>query len=170
MARNKSEVSYKFKINFKDADNSNRDIKDSSTKTMVKKAVGDYLVEETLKRVGEGKTGISKGKYNKTLTKDYKKEKGKISSSKISNMELHGNMLDQLKSEPYRDGVEIAIKGDEAPKAFAHHTSYRGHKFIKDRNTYKREFIPNKDQKYMAKIVKEVDAIVESFREDSGDE
>jgi hypothetical protein len=152
MARNKSEVSYDFKIDFGDIEN-------EKIREQIKKEVGDFLIEETLKQVGEGKTPISGGTYNKKLTSKYAKEKG----TNLSNMELDGDLLDALTYEITSNGVKIIISGDQAIKAFAHHTSYRGHPTIKDREKYKREFIPNKDQSYKKDILKEVEAIVEGY-------
>jgi hypothetical protein len=156
--RNKSEVSYQFKINMDGID-------DEDIKEEIKKEVGDFLIEETLKQVGEGKSPIKGGTYNKKLKKEYAKEKG----LNLANMELDGDLLDALTYEITTNGVKIVIRGDQAIKAYAHHTSYRGHPFIKDRESYKREFIPNKNQEYKKDILDEIENIVEEYKENGED-
>lgn len=107
------------------------------------------LYDLVLKDTASQRSAVS-GMPWKGLSKAYRKEKSKIAPG-IANLELHGDMLDALKTKPYRDGIEIGIyDSNEALKADNHN------KFsAKSRGTNlpKRQFIPNKGEEYRKGIL-----------------
>jgi hypothetical protein len=161
MARNKSKVSYKLKLDLSDVNVDDRE--------KVKKKVGKLLLDKTKQYLKDGKTPISNGTYRKTLTKSHRNAKLSKGQPGYSDMKFTDEMLRDLKvkTKPNSKIIEIGIEGEEAAKTFAHHTSYRGHPTIKNRSKYKREFIPNKGQKYKRNILSEVNRIID---EHSGEE
>jgi len=107
-------------------------------KEEVKARIGEVLSNEVNRYLKRSETPVNDGEFLKPLSKEYAKRSGK----RNSDMFLDGDMLAQLTFEQYRDGIDFGIfDPDEAIKAYAHHTSYKGHPTIK-RTDLKRQFIP----------------------------
>ena len=150
-----SKVTYKIKL---DTDGLSR-----SEKKRVKDEAGEYLVDSILEYVSKGSSPVSGGQYKRSLSKEYKKVKSKISSSGIANMELYGDMLDSLTYKRTRDGVEVGIfDTEQAKKADGHnHSGVFGTSKLP-----KREFIPKPGQTFKPKINKELNQIIEEAKEE----
>lgn len=138
--------------------------------TKAKKEVGNFLVNEILRSVGNGRSPVE-GESFRRLQKDYaKREKG---GSRLPNLELDGDMLSKLKAigvskkDPF---LEVGIFGRaEAPKADGHNQiSEEAKSWARrtDRTQYKRRFIPDSDQDFKPKIQKGVNDILNSYREE----
>lgn len=131
-----------------------------------KKEVGDYLVNQILREVGNGNSPVKDEGRFKKLTKKYaKSEKG---GSTLANLELDGDMLEALKSEN-KAGNKIwtGIKGSQAPKADGHNQisdEAKAWASRTDRTKYKRRFIPDEGQTYTPKIMKGIDEILSGYR------
>lgn len=131
-----------------------------------KEEVADYVIGEILSYVGEGTSPVASGKFKKSLSPEYKKIKGELSSSNFANMELHGDMLDALESKN-RSGSKVAVgifDDDQAPKA-AGHNHFPGYNESK---LPLREFIPKPDQKLRRDIVSGIKSILKDYEDDEG--
>lgn len=133
-----------------------------------KREVADYLVEETLRYVGNGGSPVENepDKWLK-LKKDYaKKVHG---GRRLPILEVEGDLLEALKAEVL-DGnkIKISIEGTEAPKADGHNQISEEAKqwaARTDRAQYKRRFIPDERQGYKQKIENKIDRILDGYRE-----
>ena len=131
-------------------------------KAEVKSEVADFVKESILDYVGEAKSPVN-GRAFKGLSKDYKKVKGKLSSSRIANLELTGDMLDSLDYQIYRDGVEVGIfDSQEALKADNHNKFSSASKRTA---LPKRQFIPNKGESFTRDIESEIGEIIKRVTE-----
>jgi len=126
-------------------------------KERVKEEVGNFVKESILNFVGEAKSPVT-GRQFKGLTKDYKKRKGKLSSAKIANLELTGDMLDSLEFEQYRDGIEIGIFDEQQAQKADNHCKFSA--ASKKTPLPPRKFIPTKDEKFTSRIETEVQKII----------
>lgn len=132
-----------------------------------KKEVGNYLVNEILRSVGNGKSPVE-GEAFKKLTKEYaKKEHG---GRRLPILELEGDMLAQLKAKNTtgaKDKIDVGITGKEAPKADGHNQlSGEAKRWAArtERQEYKRRFIPSEKQKFKSSIRNGIDDILSGFR------
>ena len=76
-------------------------------KKMLKKEIGNYLIEQTLQDVGSQKSPVT-GRQFKQLSKNYRDFK-KSKAAPLANLELTGDMLDAFKFKEKRSGIEIGI-------------------------------------------------------------
>jgi hypothetical protein len=124
-----------------------------------KRDVGEFVVNSILDRVGEGKSPVGKERtYFKKLNRDYaKREKG---GDTLPNLELFGDMLDSLKFEDHKAGIEVGIfEEKQAPKAFNHNT-------VKSKSNPlpKRKFIPDPNGKFRRDIESGIRDILGEYR------
>lgn len=112
-----------------------------------RREIADYVLDEVLNYVGDGKSPVKNGTWKRSLTPEYKKRKAELSSELFANMELTGEMLDSLEVTVRRDGkLELKIEGDQAPKADGHN-NHSGRSPLPAR-----EFIPKKGQTFKRQI------------------
>ena len=127
-------------------------------RTKVKKEIGDFVINETLRDLEGGKSPVKDAPYFKRLNKAYaKEEKG---GNTTPNLELDGDMLDAFKSKNTKAGIEIGIFGSkQAIKADGHNTGFEGHPTLAGKGL-KRQFIPTTDGKYKQRIEREIKQII----------
>jgi len=134
-------------------------IKDPALKDKAANEIADYLKEQVLSFVGDGKSPVAGyGKF-KALSSDYKNEKKKIAGNTNPNLELHGDMLDALNVEVDGSLVSLTIEGDQAEKA-------DGHCKLTGRENAAlpmRRFIPGAKESFNKSIQSGIDAIVEKY-------
>lgn len=125
-------------------------------RTEVKQQVGEFIVNETLRAVAEGKSPVS-GESFKRLSKKYADEE-KL-GDRTPNLELEGDMLSSLKFEKRKgDAIEVGIfSSREVPKADGHNN------FSGDSSLPRRRFIPKDDQEYKRDIKSGIKRIVRQF-------
>lgn len=137
----------------------NLDLTRIKNKSDVKNQVGQFIVEEILLRVAEGKSPL-KGtpKWKKLNSKYANKEKG---GSRNPNLELEGDLLDALEFKSLKGSqIEIGIfKKAEQGKADGHNN------FSGESKLPLRRFIPKDDEKFYRKITKGVNEILEENRQ-----
>ena len=85
----KTKVSYKLDL---EDEFNKKDIAPSKRKTL-SELVGVALLDEMVSYLDRGVTPVSKGKYKKSLDKDYKAAKVKAGGKSYSDMQLEGSML-----------------------------------------------------------------------------
>jgi hypothetical protein len=135
------------------------------SRAAAKQDVGDLLIEEILRAVGDGKSPVQ-GENWKKLNKEYADEfKG---GDTTPTMQLFGELLDSLKSKPSSGNkIKIGHFRDEgqAPKADGHNQlSLESQLWASKISFPKRRYIPNEGQKFKASIMREVKDILDSYR------
>lgn len=147
------------KVTFKIPLRLNNELKGVNDPDKVKKEIGDYLVEEILDHVGEGRSPIT-GRGFKGLSTKYKKLKSEYSSSTIPNMELTGDMLDALTFKLVTGGVEVGIFNSHEAKKADNHNKFSS--ASKSTNVPQRRFIPKSgEDNFKRSILDEVARIIE---------
>lgn len=129
-------------------------------------AVADYVKESVLSSVGAGESPVSGGKWKRELSKAYAKEKGKVSSVKFSNMELHGDLLDSVDVLQKGKKLRLTVGEDQMDKADGHNN------FSGKSKLPPREFVPNakRGQTFKRDIISGIKKIVSEFEdEDTSD-
>lgn len=126
----------------------------------LKESVGTFLVESILEDVSKSKSPVKDGEFKASLSPAYKKKKQEISGSTSANMELYGDMLNALKFENKRDGIEIGIFDSQQALKADNHNKFSA----KSKKTAlpKREFIP-KTQGFREGIKKGIADIVAEY-------
>jgi len=133
-------------------------LKGIPNKSEVKTQVGNFIIEEILLRVAEGKSPLKGTPTWKRLGKNFaNKFKG---GNRTPDLELEGDLLDALISKNRRgDEIEVGIfKASQTGKADGHN-NHSG-----DSNLPLRRFIPDEDEQFYQKITKGIEEIVESNR------
>ncbi len=133
-------------------------------KTQIKNEVGTYIIEEILSNVSKGKSPVDGQSWKASLSPKYAKQKSKISSATIANMELHGDMLDSLEFKKRSDGVEVGIFDYEQAQKADNHNKFSSSSM--KTKVPKRQFIPKDRQRFKAEIMREVNRIIDYYKED----
>ena len=138
----------------------------ANKKNAAKTEVREYIENEILRSVQAGISPVKGEGRFRTLDKDYaKKEKGGV---RTANLQLEGDMLDDLKSKNIKgDAIEIGIRGKNAPKADGHNQisgEAKAWASKTKRTKYKRRFIPADNQKFADKIVRGYNSILDEYR------
>ena len=138
----------------------------SSDKDAIKQEIAEFAIDKILEDVSKSKSPVDNSKF-KALNKDYKKEKSKIAMP-VPNLELHGDMLDALSSEPYRAGVEVGIFDyDQAQKSDNHNKFSAKSKRTK---VPQRQFIPKKGEQLRPGIMRQLKTVARQMIEELKDE
>jgi len=125
----------------------------------VKREIAEYLKEQILLNVGKQQSPIAGEKWPNLKKGPYRdKVKPDIAGNTRANMELRGDMLDQLDYEITDDGVEIGIYGSEAWKADGHNKLSGA-----TNKTPKRRFIPKKGQNFDRGIQENIENIIKDY-------
>ena len=126
--------------------------------------IGEYLTQAILESVGGAKSPVKGGAYKRSLSKDYKKIKGKISGSKIANMELYGDMLDALEFKATGDTMEIGfLKGGDQLQIDKADNHNKFSAKAKKTKLPERSFIPKAKQTFKKSITDEIRDIVSNY-------
>lgn len=96
-----------------------------------------------------------------------------VSGGKWKSAKKDGSTSVLLEDGDLRDAIEARIKGnfidvgvfdeDQAPKAYAHNTGYKGHEHIPN-GKYFRQFIPEEDQSFTRDIESSIRDVIKSFK------
>ena len=131
-----------------------------SDRTSVKKEVGEYVIDEILSFVSEGKSPVIGEKRNfKKLNTDY--AKAEKDGDRNPDLELKGDMLDALTFKNTKKGIEVGVfKKKEVPKADGHNN------FSGQSKLPTRRYIPKDSQKFRKSIQDGVTQILNEFKVD----
>jgi len=149
------------------------DLKDIpvNKRKIAKDDVREFLLNEVLRAVGDGKSPVSGEGSFKRLTKPY--ADGEKQGSRLPNLELEGDMLQALKTKNKKGSdISIHIKGSQAPKADGHNqlsSEAKSWAALNNRTKYKRRFIPADNQTFKRTIMKGIDSILSEYRESQKD-
>jgi hypothetical protein len=130
-------------------------------KSEVVDSVKDYILEQVLLHVAEGKSPVAgHGKFKK-LDKDYAERKdeegGTVLAGRGSNLELTGALMSSLKITKRGNKMTLTVERDQQDKADGHNN------FSGDSKLPIRRFIPfaEEEETFNAKIIEGVRKIVE---------
>jgi hypothetical protein len=130
-----------------------------------KRDASDFLKNEILRRVQDGRSPVQGEGRFKRLEKDYAKDqKGGV---RTANLQLEGDLLDSLKDHSRAsDRIDMGHKGKEAPKADGHNQlSGEAKAWASKKNYPKRRYIPDDKQNFTSSIRKGIDRILDEYRE-----
>lgn len=131
-----------------------------------RKAVADFVLEEVLSDIGDGRSPVSNGNWKRSLSKSYKPIKAKRSSAGFANLELSGNMLDSLEVRT-RDGsnkLSLQVEGAQAAKADGNNRGTYGSS--RANLSRAREFIP-RGRKSLKKDIREgIARVLKEFKDE----
>lgn len=137
--------------------------KDKKKKAQALEEIADYVNGEVLAHCGDGSTPIQGGQWKRSLSKEYREKKAEISGVTYANMELYGDMLNDLETvHTNGNKLSLQIVGENAPKADGHN-NHSGKSPLPPR-----EFIPKKGQTFNSKILRGIRAIAEEFSDGEG--
>lgn len=120
----------------------------------VAEEVGNFLVEQTLIAIEQEKSPVSGEGTFKALSPEYAKLKKREGGTPKPNLELSGDLKDQIDFKPTKNGVIVGVFGDRAPAADGHNNLSGKSKLPK------RRFLPNEGQNYKKEIQVEVNRII----------
>lgn len=122
--------------------------------------IGDYTVTSMLDYIGEGKSPVDGRSFKKLSEKYADREKG---GSRVSNLELDGDMLDALEFEISKGKLKVGIfDEDQAIKAYGHQTGFEGHPWLEGKAPARR-ILPEKGEEFVGRIKSGIDDIIEEF-------
>lgn len=118
----------------------------------IKKRIANLVLEEVLTSVGQSRSPVAGEGWKATLSAAYKKVKSKVSGNTKANMELYGDMLDELECIVNSSGkLELRIQSSsEAPKADGHN-NHSGMSALPQRR-----FIPDQGQTFKRDIINKI--------------
>lgn len=124
-------------------------------KEEISSEVGDYLKEQILLSIDRLSSPISGGKFKTKLSKQYANEKEKMGGRPVPNLQMTGEMLDQLDYKTTSNGIEIGVFGDSALKADGHN-NLSGESKLPER-----QFLPDIGDKFKSDINAEIEKIIQ---------
>ena len=113
--------------------------------------IEDFVLEQVLLHVGESKSPVAKGAFQKKLSPEYRKKAGKS----VANLELSGDLLDNLKVVRSGNKLTLQNDGDEAGKSDGHNNHSGKSKLPA------REFIPKEEGTFKRAILRGIKEIIE---------
>lgn len=116
--------------------------------------VGNFLVEQTLIALEQEKSPVAGEGAFKALSPEYAKLKKREGGTPKPNLELSGDLKDQIDFKPTKSGVIVGVFGDRAPAADGHNNLSGKSKLPK------RRFLPDAGQNYKKDIQTEVNRII----------
>lgn len=124
--------------------------------------IQDFVKEQVLSYVGEGKSPVQGGPWKRSLSPEYKKEKSKVSSATFANLELSGDTLDSLDVRAVNSetiSLEIANKAQAGIAEGNNIGSYGG---APDESKARR-FIPLKGETFKKPIIDGIKKILRDY-------
>mgnify|MGYP000532530787 FL=1 len=142
-------------------------------KESAKEEIREYIVDTILDYVSKGESPVTGGKWSE-LSPEYKKIKAKISGSSKANMELFGDMLDDLSAEFTGNSLKVGFgkDADDLSKLKAeNHNKFTARSKKKSAKTKKykvpeRNFIPRKNQTFKKDIMKDISNIISGYKDE----
>lgn len=128
--------------------------------------IKDYIKEQALSYIGEGKTPVANGKWKRSLSPEYKQKKSTQSSVGYSNLELSGELLDNYETSIDGNSIITEVVGgsDIQAKAEGNQIGSYGRK---PNSKNAREFIPTKGRSFRKEIIQGVKDILKSYGENN---
>lgn len=126
--------------------------------------VQDFVKETALSNIGEGVSPVSGGRWKRSLTKGYRKRKISEFGSSVSDLELSGDLLDEVDVVQKRGNkLSYQVEGVQAPKADGNNRGTYGKKRTNLKNA--REFIPRRGKTLNKEIRSGIREILLEFKD-----
>jgi hypothetical protein len=127
-------------------------------------AAAEFLKEQMLDYIGEGKSPVDGGEWVRKLSPGYKAVKGEESSVNFANLELHGDFLDSLNVTVKGKSLVLDVGKDQYGKAEGHLTGQYGSGNMSKGPT-PREFMPQGKGEFKSKILADLKKLLEDYEE-----
>jgi len=137
----------------------------SQRKSAAKVEVANYLRNEVLRQLSEGKSPVNGEGRFPILDPDYAtNQKGGV---RTSNLELEGDLKDSLIVRPEAGSfIKYGHEGSQVPKSDGHNQiSLKAKTWARETGFKKRRYIPDNGQTFDRGITKEITTIINSFRD-----
>lgn len=133
-------------------------LKSETAKKQARQAVKEYVLEEVLSQVGEGRSPVTGRKWAK-LTKQYA-EREKF-GSRLANLELTGRMLDSVRVLEKGNQLRLTVTQSQQKKADGHN-NFSGLSSLPERR-----FVPDgkANQTFNKKIQKGIQTVLARFKD-----
>lgn len=138
-----------------------------SKRPQAAKQIADYVRDEALRHIAQGKSPVQDGNWKRDLESKYKKKKSKISGVTFSNLELEGEMLDAFEVVIDGDILVAQIEGDQAGKADGNNRGTYGKS--RGSKAKAREFIPKSGQTWNETIWSGINRILDEYKDEDGE-
>lgn len=139
---------------------SDLDVSDKAA-SKIKAEVGEFLVEQILEAVASSRSPVS-GESWPALSKEYAREKKLLGGIPKPNMELSGDMLQELTYKKTPDGIKIGFfSKSEAGKADGHN-NFSGDSMLAEVGKQRR-FLPGEGQEFKNHIEAGVKDIIAQY-------
>lgn len=153
------------------------EITSRADRSEAKEEIREYIIDTILDYVSQGKSPVKGEKSTfDALQPSYKKVKSKISGSTKPNMELFGDMLDELDARFTGNILSVGFHADSSKETRAkadNHNKVTGKSMKKVKKgkrkgeviVPKRRFIPQGDQDFLDNISRDIKEIIEDYKE-----
>ena len=126
-------------------------------RSAAQKEVGEYLVNETIRYMEEGRSPVAGEPAWPELNKDY--ANAEHNGDRTPTLNLTGRMRDALQFRTTEDGVKVGIfHKSQQPKADGHNN------FSGDSALPRRRFVPSSRQNYEPQIMANVFRILDAYK------
>jgi len=143
-----------------------------SNRKEVKIEIAEFVEDTILEYLSRGESPVAgERKVFKSLSKEYKKIKSKVSGSSKPNMELFGDMLDDFESKADTgSSITFGLLKDASEKSklkAENHNKWTS-RALKTK-VPKRRFIPKGEQGLRKEIMRDIEDIIESYVPEEND-
>ena len=122
-----------------------------------KEEVGEFLVNESIRYMEEGKSPVAGERPWRKLNKEYAQEEH--AGDRTPTLNLTGRMRDSFQFRTTNDGVKIGIFHKSQQSKAEGHCHFQGKSELP-----RRRFVPSSEQNYKAEIMANVERILEGYR------
>lgn len=137
----------------------------TSQKDILKKRVGDYLVQAITNDVSITRSPVT-GRGFKKLDKDYAKKKRSSGQPAIPNLQLTDKMLKALRHKKYRDGVEVGVFAQKQALKADNHCKFSSEST--KTAVPRRAFVPKEEERFRPEIRREIKQMTKLYRKELG--
>lgn len=135
---------------------------DPEKKEEAQEAIQNYVKEQVLSHIGEGKSPIQGGHWKRQLSQEYLKIKAKQSGSKIANLELTGELLDALEVSAV-NSEKLALSVVDSSQRDKAEGNQLGSYGREPNKANSREFIPQDGQNFRKEIIQGMKDILRRY-------
>lgn len=118
-----------------------------------KEEIGEFLIEQIKAKVSTQTSPVYGDKFP-ALSTEYRKFKEESGRSGVPDLDFEGDMLSSLDYRVRKDGLEIGVFDDDAPKADGHNN------FSGKSKLPLRRFLPDEGESFMPEIDNEIEQIL----------
>lgn len=124
----------------------------------------DFLRTAMLDHIADAKSPVKGGTWKRGLSKEYAEIKEGESSSVFANLELTGQLLDNLTVEVKGESLVIDVDSADYGKAEGHITGQYGDGKMKG-GVKPRQFMPQRSEQFRPSILADLKKLLEDYEE-----